>query len=93
MAEREREKNGEKGDKCWERKRMRGWDRDRGNERGEDKIVSEGGQAKTFPVCTGHTVLREELVCVRWGDVREVLEVLGDVIAPLSPSLAQDYVT
>ena len=39
-----------------------------GNERGKGRnIVSEGGQAKMFPVCTGYTVVREELVCWGWG--------------------------
>lgn len=74
---------------------MRGWeDREATRERKRKKNVSEGGQATTFSLCTGHTVLRGELVCVCGGrHVSEVQEVLDDVTAPLSPSLAQDYVT
>lgn len=53
---------GEKGDESW--KRMRGWDREAMRKGGEEKVVREGGQAKTFPLCTGHTVLKGELVCV-----------------------------
>lgn len=58
--EREREKKwGRKGTKGWEWKRMRGWGSEAMREgKREKKVVSEGGQAKTFPLCTGHTVLR-----------------------------------
>lgn len=55
---------GENGDEGWELKRMRGWHREAMREK-KKKIVSEGGQAKTFPLCTGHTVVSGELLCVR----------------------------
>lgn len=60
QREREREKKwGRKGTKGWEWKRMRGWGSEAMREgKREKKVVSEGGQAKTFPLCTGHTVLR-----------------------------------
>lgn len=43
---------------------MRGWHREAMREE-KKKIVSEEGWDKTFPLCTGHTVLRGELLCVR----------------------------
>ncbi len=94
MAEREREKSGgERGRRLGVEKNERVGQEGNEGEKGK-KNVSEGGQATAFPLCTGHTVLRGELVCVCGGrHVSEVLEVLDDVIAPLSPSLAQDYVT
>lgn len=63
--EREREggrKVGEKGNEGWKWKRMRGWDREAVREGKKKKVASEGGQVKTFPLYTGHTVLRGELV-------------------------------
>lgn len=43
---------------------------------------SERGQDKTFPLCSGHTVLRGSVV-------GEMLEVVGDVIALSPPSLSK----